>query len=465
MRFNPCGYAVDWARRPYWTKARFWDHPDAPLVDLYWYFTDLPFLPFPTVFNSKDWCEDPWHYDGLGEVFGAPRIYDGLEQMPGLTGGHICGTPEQFLYGDTWPPTGAPLTYDRDGIPTCCNRKPVAQVTSGSRPAAVVTGPPTATSSTSGSSAKALTNTITPALIVISSGARPSATAGGVSSSVILAKSGSSPKAIALPIAFPESRATSGSFPAADVAGIAFRTGASKSGSFPGATAFGVEPGEMDFEEPGEWTFTAPYTCWYSIRLLGGGGAGGPSTGDDPMFVGGGGAGGSAEASALVILTAGVTYQLTVGHGGVPSGAAPGDTSFRRDSIPIIYVLAAHGQSATGSGGAVGGLAADCVGDVLWNGGDGADGEPVAEGGGAGSSGAWNLTGTPSGDGNPGVLGTGGTAPYSTGGDGGDGGAAFGNGADGTAFGGGGGGAGAGGSTPGSGYGGQCKIIWPGDHA
>lgn len=131
--------AVDWGRRPYTTKARFWDHPDAPLVDIVWYFTDLPFLPFPTVFNSKDWDEEPWLHNGLGEVYGAPRVYNGREVTPGLTGGHICGTREDFEQGPTWPPTGEPLTYGPDGIPTCCPRNPVGFVAGGARPEAIVT--------------------------------------------------------------------------------------------------------------------------------------------------------------------------------------------------------------------------------------------------------------------------------------------------------------------------------------
>lgn len=146
------------------------------MVDIYWYFTDLPFLPFPTVFNSKDWCEDPWHFHGLGEVFGAPRPYDGMLHVPGLQPGHICGTREDFEQGPAWPPTGEPLVYDEDGIPTCCRRLPVFDVVSGSRPAATVVGPPYSPRTSSSSRPVAQVIHVPTHPFTINTGSRPGST-------------------------------------------------------------------------------------------------------------------------------------------------------------------------------------------------------------------------------------------------------------------------------------------------
>ena len=138
MRFNPCGFAVDVGRRPYRVKMRIWDSPDAPLADVYYYRTTLPFLPFPTLFASRDYTDRPWPQDVLGEQWWSPRPYDGLESIPGLTGDHFCGTPQDFEFGPTWPPVGPELEYDADGIPTCCNRTQEPNVCSCSQPNALV---------------------------------------------------------------------------------------------------------------------------------------------------------------------------------------------------------------------------------------------------------------------------------------------------------------------------------------
>lgn len=149
---------------------RFWDNPEAPLVDVYWYFTDLPFLPFPTIFNSRDWCEDPWHYTGRGEVFGAPRTYNGMEEVAGLSGEHICGTQADFEDGPSWPPTGEPLEYDDDGIPKCCRRVPIFRVSSASRPAGVFRFPPLVSRTSSSSRPAALLKWIPHVTLLLNSG-------------------------------------------------------------------------------------------------------------------------------------------------------------------------------------------------------------------------------------------------------------------------------------------------------
>lgn len=103
-----------------------------------WYPTDLPFLDFPTVFNSKEWETNYPDLRGLGEIRRDTAARKNWHPgIPGLTGDHVCGTPEQFLYGDP-DYTGPPIEYDADRIPLCCGRRPVAFVTGGARPAAHV---------------------------------------------------------------------------------------------------------------------------------------------------------------------------------------------------------------------------------------------------------------------------------------------------------------------------------------
>jgi hypothetical protein len=61
-------------------------------------------------------------------VAGAYAAYNGLWNVPGLIGGHICGTEEQFLNGYDPANPGPPLVPGPDGIPTCCPRALVGQV-------------------------------------------------------------------------------------------------------------------------------------------------------------------------------------------------------------------------------------------------------------------------------------------------------------------------------------------------
>lgn len=212
---------------------RFWDHPEAPLVDVYWYFTDLPFLPFPTIFNSRDWCEDPWHYTGRGEVFGAPRPYDGMLVVAGLQGGHYCGTREDFENGPSWPPTGEPLVYGPDGIPTCCPRFPVGRVTSGSRPASLVVYPYVTARASSSSRPASTISTATDVVSQVRSGSRPGSTV--TDSPVILGEvtSDSRPLAIVLYVPVVRGEAASASRPASTVIHSDFVGGNATSASRP----------------------------------------------------------------------------------------------------------------------------------------------------------------------------------------------------------------------------------------
>jgi len=106
------------------------------LVDLIWYFTDLPFIESETVVNNRTWDSDDTRDLVTGELFGAEKKYNGLWSIPGMTGEHICGTAEEFAQGQPWPYTGTPRQYDPDNIPVCCGRANFARVGVSMRPAA-----------------------------------------------------------------------------------------------------------------------------------------------------------------------------------------------------------------------------------------------------------------------------------------------------------------------------------------
>lgn len=164
--------------------------------------------------------------------------------------------------------------------------------------------------------------------------------------------------------------------------------------------------------------------CW------GGGGRGGTRTTNGQ----GGGGGGGAYSRALVAVTPGTPYTVTVGAGSTTTSAG-GDSWFATAGT----VMAKGGNSSgdNSSTGASGGTAAASIGSVKFNGGNGANGGTIfisSWGGGAGSSAGYGAAGA------NGLLGGGGTAPAG-GGNGGGGASSQGNGTAGSAPGGGGGGA------------------------
>jgi hypothetical protein len=117
---------VDWARRPYTTSARLHDSPDAPLVDLVWYFTDQPALPPEqiSVVNCRGWDSDPWEELSVGEraIPTAERVYNGRWQAPAfMPGNHMCRS-EWFATGEPWPTELPDTVYDDENIPRCCGR-------------------------------------------------------------------------------------------------------------------------------------------------------------------------------------------------------------------------------------------------------------------------------------------------------------------------------------------------------
>jgi len=139
VRFNPCGYICEYGRRPYTTACRFWEDSEDE-SEIIWYVAhpDAPVLPFASVFNSLDMDKEPWTRTGPGEVYGAPRVYNGREAPPGVDGGHVCGFFYDFEYGGKFDESEPPVIYDDNGIPLCCNPPVIASGGAGCGGSAIV---------------------------------------------------------------------------------------------------------------------------------------------------------------------------------------------------------------------------------------------------------------------------------------------------------------------------------------
>lgn len=187
-----------------------------------------------------------------------------------------------------------------------------------------------------------------------------------------------------------------------------------------------------------------------TVEVWGGGGRGGSRTSGSGAY---GGGGGGAYARKVVTVVPNTSYSYTVGAGS-SSTAAGGDSYF----INTSTVLAKGGNSVpdNSSTGATGGAAGSCIGDVVYAGGNGANGAGSVAGGGGAAAGN-NIAGAGA------LLSVGGIGA-SGGGSGGNGRtASSGNGTSATGNGGGGGGAyrTSGSPTGGSGANGQIIITYP----
>lgn len=117
---------MDWGRRPYTTKARFF-RDDPTEADIVWYVAreDAPAITVPTPFVSSEWDRAekelgfPYH-DGPGEVWNARRRFNGRRAPAAATGAHRCGTDDEWRNGALWNPARPPVLYNADGLPTCC---------------------------------------------------------------------------------------------------------------------------------------------------------------------------------------------------------------------------------------------------------------------------------------------------------------------------------------------------------
>jgi hypothetical protein len=122
MPYNPCGRAVDMARRPYTTLVRPFRDSDRT-VRIRWYparpETDGT-LPFPSRICSLDWATNPHAVEGVGEVYDAPRRYNGARALVGPPTRRVCGTEDQFRNGAYFDDDRAPTEYFPNGLPKCC---------------------------------------------------------------------------------------------------------------------------------------------------------------------------------------------------------------------------------------------------------------------------------------------------------------------------------------------------------
>lgn len=193
------------------------------------------------------------------------------------------------------------------------------------------------------------------------------------------------------------------------------------------------------FSTAGNSSFTVPANVTkITVEAWGGGGGGG--TGTQAR----GGGGGGAYAKAVLTVTPGNSYTVTVGSGG--AAGVNGGNSYFNGGTQILAVGGAAGSFTFGAGGA----ASSCIGTVKYNGGNGAAPDGKAGGGGGGS--AFQTA-----DGGAGIAGGAGGDGY---GDGGAGGADGVGGTNGYAPGGGGGGTGKTANSSGSGATGRVVITY-----
>ncbi len=76
-------------------------------------------LPHPSAFMSRDWVADPEECNTVGEVYDTPRYYNARKAIPTALGNHICGTEEQWAGRAQFNPA-VNVTFNRDGLPSCC---------------------------------------------------------------------------------------------------------------------------------------------------------------------------------------------------------------------------------------------------------------------------------------------------------------------------------------------------------
>jgi len=100
---------------------RFYTDPAAPVVRVRWYFVpaERPDLDLDTVFCSRNEELYDVGWPLLGEVEGATRLWRNGAGVGDAPGTHVCGSAEQWVYGQASPPT-LPVPVDVAGTPLCC---------------------------------------------------------------------------------------------------------------------------------------------------------------------------------------------------------------------------------------------------------------------------------------------------------------------------------------------------------
>lgn len=119
------------ARRPYTTTARFFRN-DPRETRIKWVVADPAKGTFPGVSKicSLDWVTHPFTVEGVGEVYGTSRRYNGARGFGPIPGDHFCGTLQEHREGEQFNPLLPTMLYNPSGLPLCCdpNRREGAAV-------------------------------------------------------------------------------------------------------------------------------------------------------------------------------------------------------------------------------------------------------------------------------------------------------------------------------------------------
>jgi microcystin-dependent protein len=128
--WNPCGFAVDLLRSCKRSKFRFFSDSEE-LTTVEWFFVPAgtPFVPFLNNFVSSSWDSDPKPDGALGEQPYEPIEWLNGEEGPPQRRAHVCGTEQQWRFGQPLPPD-PPVARDPQGRLLCCvaGLPPVTQV-------------------------------------------------------------------------------------------------------------------------------------------------------------------------------------------------------------------------------------------------------------------------------------------------------------------------------------------------
>ena len=152
----------------------------------------------------------------------------------------------------------------------------------------------------------------------------------------------------------------------------------------------------------------------FDVLVVGGGGGGAGRDG----FSGGGGGGGGVIYTSNYSVSAGTTYSITVGSGGIASGAGVNSTSGQDSSFEAILAIGggygAFGNESGGNGGSGGATDRSSMSVGLGTAGQGNDGALGSGYAGGGGGGASSAGSSPPNDGMGGLSGGNGGNGYTT---------------------------------------------------
>jgi hypothetical protein len=98
--FDPCGQVMDVGRFCYSTEAQFFrDDPRTATIRWYRAADDAEFFPTAHKWGQLSWYTEPWAATGVGEVYGAKRVWSNGFTPPTATGQGHFGALEDFQLG------------------------------------------------------------------------------------------------------------------------------------------------------------------------------------------------------------------------------------------------------------------------------------------------------------------------------------------------------------------------------